>query len=63
MHPVTTGRHFLAAWPAVREIIAGRPLPVTSLDRRVGPDRSLALIRNKLEPVKEFAHSLRRDGQ
>ena len=57
MHPVTTGRHFLAAWPAVREIIAGRPLPVTSLDRRVGPDRSLALIRNKLEPVKEFAHT------
>ena len=30
---------------------------VTSLDRSVGPDRSLALIRNKLEPVKEFAHT------
>ena len=56
-HPVTTGRQFLAAWPAMREIIAGRPLPVTSLDRRVGPDRALALIRGKLEPAKEFAHT------
>ena len=56
-HPVTTGRQSLAAWPAMREIIAGRPLPVTSLDRRVGPDRALALIRGKLEPAKEFAHT------
>ena len=49
---MTTGRQFLAAWPAMREIIAGRPLPVASLDRRVGPDRALALIRGKLEPAK-----------
>ena len=56
-HPVSTGRHFLAAWPAMREIIAGRPLPVTSLDRRVGPDRTLALIRSNLEPIKEMAHA------
>jgi diacylglycerol O-acyltransferase / wax synthase len=39
-HPVTTGRRFKAAWPAMREIIAERPLPATSLDRRVGPDRN-----------------------
>ena len=41
----------------MREIIAGRPLPVTSLDRRVGPDRALALIRGKLESAKEVAHT------
>ena len=56
-HPVTTGRHFLAAWPAMREIIAGRPLPATSLDRLVGPDRTLALIRSSLKLIKEVAHT------
>ena len=56
-HPVTTRRQFLAAWPAMREIVAGRPLPVTSLDRRVGPDCALALTRGKLEPAKEVART------
>jgi WS/DGAT/MGAT family acyltransferase len=56
-HPVTTGRHFLAAWPAMREIIAGRPLPATSLDRLVGPDRNLALIRSSLKLIKGVAHT------
>jgi diacylglycerol O-acyltransferase / wax synthase len=57
MHPVTTARYFLAAWPAMREIVAERPLPATSLDRLVGPDRTLALIRSNLEPIKEMAHA------
>ena len=56
-HPVTTGRHFVAAWPAMREIIAGRPLPATSLDRLVGPDRNLALIRSSLKLIKGVAHT------
>ena len=56
-HPVTTGRHFKAAWPAMREIIAGRPLPPTSLDRLVGPDRNLALIRSSLKLIKGVAHT------
>jgi diacylglycerol O-acyltransferase / wax synthase len=56
-HPVTTGRHFLAAWPAMREIIAERPLPATSLDRLVGPDRNLALIRSSLKLIREVAHT------
>ena len=56
-HPVTTGRHFQAAWPAMREIIAGRPLPATSLDRRVGQGRTLALIRGSLELIKKVAHT------
>jgi len=56
-HPVATGRHVLAAWPAMRELLADRPLPATSLDRLVGPDRNLALIRSSLELVKEVAHT------
>jgi diacylglycerol O-acyltransferase / wax synthase len=56
-HPVATGRHVLAAWPAMRELLADRPLPATSLDRLVGPDRNLALIRSSLGLVKEVAHA------
>jgi diacylglycerol O-acyltransferase / wax synthase len=56
-HPVATGRHVLAAWPAMRELLADRPLPATSLDRLVGPHRNLALIQSSLELVKEVAHS------
>jgi diacylglycerol O-acyltransferase len=56
-HPVATGQHVLTAWPAIRELIADRPLPATSLDRLVGPDRNLALIRSSLEVVKEIAHT------
>jgi diacylglycerol O-acyltransferase len=56
-HPVATARHMLAAAPAVRELLAERPLSATSLDRTVGPERTLALIRSKLELVKAVAHS------
>ena len=56
-HPVTTGRHFKAAWPAMREIIAERPLPATSLDSRVGQGRRLALIRGSLELIEKVAHT------
>ena len=56
-HPVITGRHFLAAWPAMGEIIAGRPLPATSLDRLAGPDRNLALIRSSLKLIKGVART------
>ncbi len=56
-HPVASGRHVLAAWPAMRELLADRPLPATSLDRLVGPDRNLALVRSSLELVTEIAHT------
>ena len=51
-HPVTTWQHLRVAWPAMREVVAERPLPATSLDRLVGPDRTLALIRSNLKPIK-----------
>jgi diacylglycerol O-acyltransferase / wax synthase len=56
-HPVTTGRHFLAAWPAMREIIAGRPLPATSSTASLARTRNLALIRSSLKLIKGVAHT------
>ena len=55
-HPVTSGRRG-AGWPAMRELLAERPLAATSLDRRVGQDRTLALIRSSLELIKNVAHT------
>jgi WS/DGAT/MGAT family acyltransferase len=55
-HPVITGRRLLAAWPALREVVEGA-VPSSSLDRRVGPDRTIALVRGRLDVVKEVAHA------
>jgi diacylglycerol O-acyltransferase / wax synthase len=54
--PRTTLRRLRAAWPAIRELLAEKPAPKTSLDRMVGPNRTLALVRTTLEAVKEVAH-------
>lgn len=55
--PVTTVKNLWAAWPAMRELLAEEQLPATSLDRLVGPDRNLALVRSSLDLVKEIAHT------
>lgn len=55
-HPLRIIRQALAAWPGLREILADRALPPTSLDRRVGANRRVALIRGKLDLVREIAH-------
>jgi len=55
--PRTTLRDVRAAWPAIRELLAEEPATETSLDRMVGPDRNLALIRTTLDQVKEVAHT------
>jgi diacylglycerol O-acyltransferase / wax synthase len=57
VHPVNTVRQVGAAWPAMRELLAEEELPATSLDRVVGPDRNLALIRGSLDLVKQAAHT------
>jgi WS/DGAT/MGAT family acyltransferase len=56
-HPATTGRRLLAAVPAMRELLAEHSYPETSLDHLVGQDRSLALLRARLDPIKEVAHA------
>jgi WS/DGAT/MGAT family acyltransferase len=55
--PRTTLRKVRAALPAMRELLAEEPAPKTSLDRVIGPDRNLALIRSSIGLVKEIAHS------
>lgn len=56
-HPMGTARRAPEAWPSLRELIAEKPGPHTSLDRVVGPDRALALLRSNLDQVKNIAHA------
>lgn len=57
LHPVVMARRARAGWPALRELVAGRPGPRTTLGGVVGPDRSLALVRADLERVRGIAHA------
>ena len=62
-HPGPTLRQVRTAWPAMRDLLAEEPPPTTSLDHTVGPDRSLAVVRSRLDLVREVAHTPRREGQ
>ena len=55
--PRATLRQARAAWPTLRAILAGEPGPKTSLDRMVGPDRRLALIRSDLGLVRAIGRA------
>ena len=55
-HPGTMLSRARAAVPALRELLTEKPGPRTSLDRVVGQDRTLALVRGSLESVSEVAH-------
>lgn len=55
--PRATVRQVRAAWPAIRELLAEEPATATSLDRMVGPDRRLALIRSSLDVVKKVGRA------
>jgi diacylglycerol O-acyltransferase len=55
--PRITLRRLRAAWPAIRELVGEAPAHATSLDRMVGPGRTLALIRTTLDQVKQVAHA------
>ena len=57
VRPGATLRHARQAWPAIRELLAEEPATRTSLDRMVGPGRSLAVIRSSLDEVKTVAHA------
>jgi diacylglycerol O-acyltransferase len=55
-HPVAMLRRARAAMPAMRELLTEEPGPDTSLNRVIGQDRTLALMRSSLELVNEAAH-------
>ncbi|HSK98160.1 MAG TPA: wax ester/triacylglycerol synthase domain-containing protein, partial [Euzebyales bacterium] len=51
-HPVEQARRMAQGWPAVRELVAAEPGPVTSLGRLIGTGRDLALVRSSLGNIK-----------
>jgi WS/DGAT/MGAT family acyltransferase len=54
--PRATARHVREGWPAVRETLADTRAPRTSVNRPIGPDRRLALVRSSIEMVKQIGH-------
>ncbi len=58
-HPVAVANQVRAGWPAVRDLLSARPAPPTSLNRIAGPDRTVALIRSRLDTVRQIAHTHR----
>jgi diacylglycerol O-acyltransferase len=55
-HPSRTLRRAQRAWPAWREFFAERA-PRTSLNRPIGADRRLVVVRGRLDAVKQVAHA------
>jgi diacylglycerol O-acyltransferase / wax synthase len=56
-HPVATLRRVQGALPALREMFAEGSAPKTSVNRPIGSDRRLAVIRSDLEVVRRIAHT------
>jgi WS/DGAT/MGAT family acyltransferase len=46
-----------AAWPGLREFLPRDGATVTSLNRLVGPDRTLAVVRARMDEVRQVAHA------
>jgi diacylglycerol O-acyltransferase / wax synthase len=55
--PAATVRRARAVMPALRELLAEKTGPSTSLNRVIGQDRTLAVMRSSLDLVKETAHT------
>ena len=58
-HPLAAAHRVWAAWPAMRDLISRSPAPRTSLNHVVGPGRTLALIRTRLDEVEQIARTHR----
>jgi WS/DGAT/MGAT family acyltransferase len=56
-HPWATLRAVRDGWPAVREIFGEEQAPRTSVNRPLGPGRRLAVVRTRLDVIKEIAHA------
>jgi diacylglycerol O-acyltransferase / wax synthase len=55
--PVGTFRRVQRSGPALREMFAEGRAPRTSINRRIGSDRRLVIIRSNLDLAKEIAHA------
>ena len=56
-HPGAALSHLRAVWPGLREFLPRDGATVTSLNRMVGPDRTLAVVRAPLDEVRQIAHA------
>ena len=57
VHPLRTVSRTRKVLPAWREVLTDKPSPHTSLNRPVGKQRRLALIRGGLDVTKQIAHA------
>jgi len=57
VRPLQTVHAVRMALPALREVLADRPGSVTSIDRIIGLDRRLALVRAGYRPVRRVARA------
>ncbi|HEX2368528.1 MAG TPA: WS/DGAT domain-containing protein, partial [Acidimicrobiia bacterium] len=55
--PIETFRRIQRAWPAVREMFMEGRAPRTSLNRRIGSDRRLAVVHGNLDVVRQIGHA------
>lgn len=55
-HPVRTVRAVREGWPALREVV-GEKAPRTSLNRPLGPGRTLTVVRGRLRATRASAHT------
>jgi diacylglycerol O-acyltransferase len=55
--PSATARRVRRSWPATRELFAEGRAPRTSLNRRIGSDRRLTIIRGSLDMATNTAHT------
>jgi diacylglycerol O-acyltransferase / wax synthase len=56
-HPIAALRRMQGALPALREMFAEGSAPRTSVNRPIGSDRRLAVVRSNLEVVRRIAHA------
>src|SRR6266568_1140235 len=55
--PIATARRLRRSWPAARELFVEGRAPRTSVNRRIGSDRRLAIIRGSLDVATNIAHT------
>jgi diacylglycerol O-acyltransferase len=57
VHPVVAARELRRAWPVLRENFVAAAAPRTTLNRKIGTARRLAVVRSRLDLAGEIAHA------
>ncbi len=56
-HPIETTRRVRRAWPTARVGLTDQDAPRTSLNRRIGPHRTLTIIPSRLDLARQIARA------